>query len=431
MFSFRGDPEWLYNIAGRPVFDPLTSIAFYGGVALAFWHWRDPRRAFVLLWLAIGIVPSLLSWPPGSLGHTIAAQPAAFLFPALALVAAWRWAAGAKPRWVLWSTRLLVIAVVWVFALDSGYDYYVRWPAFPEVRHEYQAPVTAAARYVREHPTSTPVCVSAPYIDHWNPWSVMNFDLYVRDDGARVCWFNGSASTFYSGASVLFPGEGEALFILPDHILLPSALEPELDELLMAGAEPVQIGYRSENGSTLDLYRWRDPGPLRERLASVSSAKLWASPEGPYVAGNSEKERQALSSPLDFGRRLSLLGYTYEGAEVGTSESWRMTTYWRVLRTSAPGANQPLAIFVHLLDDASAVVAGWDGLYLPTASLREGDVFAHVHVLSVPHDLPLGVQRVELGVYSPISQERLQLFVGDGEETAPHNRVLLSPLRVR
>jgi hypothetical protein len=81
MFSFRGDPEWLYNISGRPVFDPITAIAFYGGIVLSLWHWRDPKRAFVLLWFVVGAVPTMLSWPSGSLGHTIAAQPVTFVFP--------------------------------------------------------------------------------------------------------------------------------------------------------------------------------------------------------------------------------------------------------------------------------------------------------------------------------------------------------------
>lgn len=431
MFSVQGDPEWLYNISGRPVFDPLTALLFYGGVAFSFWHWRDPRRAFILLWLSIGIAPAMLSWPPGSLGHTIAAQPAAYVFPALALIAIWQWAAGQAHRWIQWGGRLAAISVTLVFVLQSGYDYFLQWPRYPEVRHEYQAPITAAARYVKDLEGSTPVCISAPYVDYWNPWSVMNFDLYSPDVAVRVCWFNASASALYPGASMLFPGGAEVLYILPDHILLPSVPEAELGPLLLDGTRSADLGYVAPNGAILDTHLWQDRRPLQERLASVASAELWASPEGPYAAGDSEQQRQRLSVPLDFGRHLSFLGYAYERAEAAAGEPWRMTTYWRVLDTSSSGSHEPLAIFVHVLDDSNAVTAGWDGLYLPPGRWRAGDIFAHVHVLTLPSELPAGPRRVELGVYSPVSQERLQILLGEQGQTAPHNRVLLRPLDIR
>ncbi len=47
MFGFAGDPLWRQNVAGRPVFDPLLAIAFYGGVLLALWRWRDARYALL------------------------------------------------------------------------------------------------------------------------------------------------------------------------------------------------------------------------------------------------------------------------------------------------------------------------------------------------------------------------------------------------
>ena len=32
-----GDPEWLYNVPGRPVFGPFGAVAFWLGVVLATW----------------------------------------------------------------------------------------------------------------------------------------------------------------------------------------------------------------------------------------------------------------------------------------------------------------------------------------------------------------------------------------------------------
>ena len=418
MFSLRGDPEWLYNISGRAVFGPASSLFFWGGVLLSLWRWRDPKWAFILLWLAIGIAPAMLSWPAGSLGHTIAAQPVTFVFPALAVVTTWQWATAREPSWLTWGVGTVIVLIVCSFVFVNGYDYFVRWPRFPEVRREYQAPITAVARYVEEHADSVPVCVSAPYVDYWNPWSKMSFALYTRRSDTRVCWFNGDSA-------ILFPSEGESLFFVPDHLLLHSELDADLSPLLMAGSWPVEIGYQDWNGSTFDLYRWQDRGALEQLLRQVSSALLWASSEGPYVAGESERQRQALSAPLDMGHCLAFLGYDYDRTRVGRGEAVRVTTFWRVL----DARDDALAVFVHVLDDSNAVQAGWDGLYVSPESWERGDVFLQVHSLTLPADMPSGAQRVELGVYSPVTLERLKIFAGGG--TVPHDRVLIEPLNVR
>ena len=419
MFSLQGDPEWLYNISGRPVFDLVSSIPFYGGVLVSLWHWRDPKRAFILLWLALGIAPAMLSWPPASLGHTIAAQQVTFAFPALALVALWRWARK-PPRWMQVSIKVLAVVVILVFAWTNVFDYFVRWPRFSEVRREYQAPVTAVARYLEQHPGIATACVSAPYVDFWNPWSKMTFDLYFQHRDVRICWFNGAKS-------LILPGDRDAFVFLPDHLAPSSVLDADLGSLLKAGSVPVQTGYQDQGGSSFDLLRVQDLAPFERRLDAVAAARVWASAEGPYVPGTSEQQRQELVLPLRFGDRLSLLGYAHDQVTASAGETWQMTTYWRVLT----GSNDALSIFVHVLDRENNVVAGWDGLDASPESWREGDLFIQVHTLALPSDVPTGVQRVEIGVYSPVTLLRHPLFVGVGEHTAPYNRAIAESLTVQ
>ena len=454
MFSFKGDPEWLYNISGRPVFDPVTAVAFYGGLSLSLWHWRKPKHAFVLLWLAGGLIPTMFSWPSGSLGHSIAAQPAAFCFPALFLrtlytrVELWPWAK--RRPWMRWCMYGLVVAIVLNFAAINGYDYYVRWPNYPDVRHEYQAPITAVARYLQEYDRETdrdPVlaAVSAPYVDYWNPWSKRNFDLFydrrkaTGSDGASVRWFNGQSSILFPGSTITQGDTAAVLFFLPDHIRLPSSLEPDLYALLASGSRVLEKGYVDVSGATFDLYLWQDRGPLEQHLLSVASAPVWASPEGPYVAGRSEQERTRSAFPLDVGRRLSLLGYTYGGEPLSGAQAQvhqerlpaggtlRIVTYWQVLDAD----DDPLAIFGHVLDHANAVRAGWDGLHVSTESWQPGDLLIQIHALDIPPDLSPGIYRVELGVYSPVTHQRLDIHTGPGEERAPHDRLLLFPIEIQ
>ncbi len=421
MFSFRGDPEWLYNIAGRPVLDPLTSIAFYVGLGTSLWRWRDPRRAYLLLWLFFGLAPSLLSWPPGSLGHTIVAQPATFGLVALGVAELWAWSGRRTWRWLRVGAQSLVITMPLLFAGLNLYDYAVRWPRYPEVRHEYQAPITAVARHILRHPEIAPAAVSAPYVDYWNPWSKMNFDLYAGEAGAEVRWFDG-------GQAFVLPDAPGAYTYLPNHILLPSELAPPFAALLAQGAVPV-AGHSEQPDDALALYHWPDTRAVDERIEAVADAPTWASPETAYVPGVSEAQRVALPMPLDF-QRLALLGYSYEQETVEAGTAWRLTTYWRMLQADPA----PLAIFVHLLDGNHAVRASWDGFYVATAGLQEGDVIVHLHTLSLPADLSPGAWRVEAGVYSPQTLERLPLHIGTQAlappERAPYDRALLRPLTV-
>ena len=422
MFSFRGDPEWLYNIAGRPVLDPLTSIAFYVGLGTSLWRWREPRRAFLLLWLLVGLVPSLLSWPPASLGHTIVAQPATFGVAALGAAEMWAWSRRRTWRWLGAGTRALVVLTPLLFAGLNITDYAVRWPRYAEVRHEYQAPITAVARHILRHPEVAPAAVSAPYVDYWNPWSVMNFELYAGEAGAEVRWFDGQRA-------FVIPKAPGAYIYLPDHILLPSELASPFAALMARGAVPVAAHGEQPGQDAFALYRWLDTQAVDEQIAAVADAPAWASAETAYVAEASEAQRTPLSMPLDF-QRLALLGYSYDGETGAPGSAWQVTTYWEVLEADAA----PLAIFLHLLDGDNAVRASWDGFYVAPAGLQEGDQIIHLHELPLPADLTPGTWRVEAGVYSPQTLERLPLRVGrEGPAPfgrAPADRALLRPLTV-
>jgi hypothetical protein len=247
----------------------------------------------------------------------------------------------------------------------------------------------------------------------------MSFDLYDQRTDVRVCWFNGAKS-------LVFPEDPNAYVFLPDHLEPSSTLDADLGSLLQAGSVTVQTGYQDQGGASFDLLRVQDLAPVNHQLEAVASARVWASAEGPYVQGESEEQRQELALPLRFGKRLSLLGYGYDQATASAGEMWQMTTYWRVLA----GSSDPLSIFVHLLDSENNVVAGWDGLDASPVSWREGDLFVQVHTLALPPDAPAGVQRVEIGVYSPVTLQRHPLFVDAEEHTAPYNRAITEPLTV-
>jgi hypothetical protein len=65
-----------------------------------------------------------------------------------------------------------------------------------------------------------------------------------------------------------------------------------------------------------------------------------------------------------------------------------------------------LSVFVHLFAADGTYVAGDDGLWVDSTTLRAGDRFVQIHRFSLPVDGPPGPYRLEVGVYDPLTGER-------------------------
>jgi hypothetical protein len=115
VFSAGGDPRWTYSLPGRPLFDPLTALLFYGGLGVALWRWRRPVYALLLVWLAVALLPSALSPDAPSTVRLVGALPVVYLLPGLAVAAVGArlrtWAAAGQrravsralsPEWYWW-----------------------------------------------------------------------------------------------------------------------------------------------------------------------------------------------------------------------------------------------------------------------------------------------------------------------------------------
>jgi 4-amino-4-deoxy-L-arabinose transferase-like glycosyltransferase len=181
-FGLRGDPLWRQGIAGRPVFDPVLGVLFYGGLLLCLWRWREPRHAFLLLWLGASVIPSLVTVDAPSTIRMINALPVLMLFPLLAGQAMVRSLRGfgkapynesVKPNtarlihfcpqlstlWTRLSTDLITaitggaLVLLFLYHAWATVDGLWRiWPANDEVQFVWQAALTEAAREERGQP---------------------------------------------------------------------------------------------------------------------------------------------------------------------------------------------------------------------------------------------------------------------------------------
>jgi hypothetical protein len=90
------------------------------------------------------------------------------------------------------------------------------------------------------------------------------------------------------------------------------------------------------------------------------------------------------------------------------------------------------AVFAHLLDAESRIVAQHDGLPVnwtrPTTGWLSGEVITDVHELVLETDVSAGVYPLEVGLYDPETNVRLPVLDAAGQII--EDRALLAPVSV-
>jgi 4-amino-4-deoxy-L-arabinose transferase-like glycosyltransferase len=420
MFHASGDPEWLYNIPDRPVFNLLGGVLLWTGVALCLYRWRKPRCFFLLAWLAVGLSPAFISTPPASLGHTILAQPVAYILPALALTAVRRiFHAGSASRRRsllvgLGSWSLILLFVTSNAARDLG-AYFGTWPEEAMVRVLYRADYRDIAGHLDARPELAESAVSSTLL---GPWDRLALDVDTQYDDADVRLFDPGRALVWTAdqepSSVLltpWPEAGSTIGeVLKSHSILTETLSPrlrryEVSPLNAADPSPGQPCYRGT----------RDEDPYRGRYR--------------------------------FDNGLELTGACWVGERVISSggEVTLITTWAVVEPLDLPPApivaNPPppgvrtgprLSVFAHIMDSANqtdepgqadSLVAADDGLWVDPLTLEPGDRFMQVHRFDLGEDEASGSYVIALGLYDPMTGERRVLLDSAGRQAA--DRVII------
>jgi hypothetical protein len=418
VFSWVGDRFWAYNIPGRPVFGWAGSALFYGGLGLALWRWRDPRYAFTLIWLAVGLAPAMVTTNEGIFLRAIVAQPVTYILVAEALRAAHRGTQSLIRRtgvaaWRRWGHALWVAIALGVLAAEGvrTYQAYFRtWPGYPEARNIYNHNLVAAARYLRDRPEAGAVGISALYpLYYHDPW-ILRY-VSARED-LSLRWFDGRGG-------IVYPGQGAARYVFSSLTRLDPALRDafEAEAVLL---ERWVLDPRDENPS-FEVWRWDGARALQRSLDALRPASpMWVSPE---VRFDTLALRREIEGDAQFGDLVALVGYQISGRSYRPGDEVELVTYWRA--RGAVSAQDDWVTFVHLLDAESNVVGGVDVLHCPPTAWHPGDVVVQVHRFQVGGAAPRGADaQVEIGVYRR-STGRLPVIV-DGQ--AVGDRVLLAPI---
>ncbi len=399
MFIAKGDPEWLYNIPDRPVFDLVTGIIFYGALFLCLRRFKHSPYAFVIIWLIAGLLPAMLTWPAASNSHGILAQTPTFLIAAIGIDAIAAKVSATKQHEKK-VTGLVLGSVLAIHSVVSINDYFNRWAIDPTVQIEHQANVAATARYLGQHPATTPLVFSSGEVTHYNPWSVTSFRLNAPLGYTNARWFD-------ARSSFIFPqGQTDLTLIMPVQDDVPAPLDARLIEDLFPTVEPSPLA--TEIFSATHLV-----SSLTTRLITLTQASVsW--PDG-----------SAAQLPLAIDDRLELIGYDVRRSTVEIGKNIRLTTYWRAQNLGL----EPLSIFVHVLDDQGRVDAQWDGFTIAPEYVQRGDVIVQVHFIPIPPDFAPGTYQLVLGMYEPrtAAQPRLPI-VAEGQPKT--DRILLQSVQM-
>lgn len=405
MFGFTGEPYWQVNVPDRPVFvEPVTIALFYGGLLLCLWRWRQPRYAFLLVWLAVGLSPSIVTADAPSFPRAFAALPVVFILPGLAARALW-------DR----GQRLVPAILALALLLNAGLtyrDYFVDWAANPDVRYTFQDGITRAARYLDASDETTPVVMAGLSVHDVDPLT-MAVSLRRRDLAVRWCDTR--------GALVLPTGTGRFRQLIPDVVPLDPALAERLDRY----ADPPEVHRRGDGTTAFTLYRVTRADDWRDRLLKLGDAlTVVTSPEVRFRPGDPEGLRRPQPLPVNLSDELDFLGYEWKNEGFSPGGQVALLTYWRVRTPPEAGRK----VFVHLLNAGSHLRGSHDGLDAGLSTLQRGDVIVQLHRFWVSAEAEPGEHQVEIGLYDPATGQRLAIL----ENGAPvADRLLLEPVAVR
>ncbi len=393
-----GDPNWRYNVSGRPTFGLLLGSLALLGLATSLRRWRRPAYFLLLLWLGLGLAPSMLTPEAPSFVRAIGGLPPAAILTGVGAASLWEWLGRRRP-----SVRPLVGPALGLILLLEGvataHALFVVWPSAPEVREIYQDSLTAALRALDRSDITGPVWLSEPFPDDR---AFLLARRVLRREDVEVRWFDADR------ALVLPPDEGVrrylcADFVHPDRYLFDRWMSAAT-VLLEDDAGRYRL-YEAAGGPWVG----RELEAVAERSRAFSDLAMTA----------------PVTLPVSFGDRAVFLGHALAADHLPPGEEVHLVVYWRA---NGP-VYEPLTSFAHLLGGPGTVLGQYDGFDVPAWYWEPDAVIAQVYRFSIPPDTPPGDYPLEVGLYNPQTMERIPVLSAAGEPLG--DRLVLGTVAVR
>lgn len=367
MFAFRGESWAHYNVPGRPIFDRLNGILFHIGAVFALSRWRDYRCAFLLIWLAGSLVPSVLASDAPSSIRSILGLVVTFSFPALALSWVTHLSDHLLSRLPALLLHLVLTALLAFPLLRLGFstarDYFALWPQEPIVQFNYHADLAATARRIEELDPETPLVVTGLAV-HTVYGPLLELSTQRPTEQVRAC---------DTRQTLIIPVGDNARLLAPNVVPFDEDL---LGFLLAQGARASDRPARAYREYTLP--------PVRTFEAMFAETVAFL-PDG-----------TPSPLPVSFNGYLALIGVKTLADRIVPGSQTVVLTAWRV-ESPPPAA---LKVFLHLFDSDGNLRAQDDRLLeSPPARWTTGDLLLQKHILDLPGDLEPGSYVLSVGLY--------------------------------
>ncbi len=132
---------------------------------------------------------------------------------------------------------------------------------------------------------------------------------------------------------------------------------------------------------------------------------------------------------ITFADQIRLLGFdlsSTQGTSIGTTHT--LTLYWQALNP----VTDDYKVFVHLVGPDGTIASQDDappgGLFFPTSAWLPGQTVVSSHTLSLKAGVPPGEYRLLVGLYHPVSGERLPAVDAAGQPLGEAVRLTVIPV---
>ncbi len=350
-----GETHLRHNLPGRPYLDPVQAIFFVTGIVSVLKKMLQPRIFFLLSWLIVMLLPTIMSGDAPHFGRMTGAVPIIAIFVGMGVVWLANWVIGlgkVAPK-LVWA---VLLALLLATAVYSGYDYFVRYANHPQIAADFYLPEWEMGQVAASYPAETLIYLS--------PTQEELATLYFAvSDPERVRNFAGEQ-----------------------------------------GAVPAGIVGRP----SLYLIRPSDSTTLQNIQNRFPEGELGMGTETylPYFVPTTAQTIQLPNeSDAKFGDKIQLLGWDVqrEGENLAVTLLWQADVEMAVDYTA----------FVHLLDGTGTAVSQVDrqpGGYV-TSDWRVGERVVDRYLLPIPADLAAGEYRLRTGFYELATGE----ILGAGE----------------
>lgn len=377
MFLWQGDTILRHNPAGRPVFDALMALPFLAGLLWCLLNWRRPAATLALLWTGVMLGPTILAEDAPHFLRAAGVLPAVLIFPALGLSHLWTWTK------LPFRVRQGLVIILLAGSLAWTINDYLAYAHDAETAYLFETAARDMAVSINNESADTAI-----YLDErfWQGWPSIQF--LVESPDLRL--FQAAE------ANIQIEMARAAFYVWPYESLnfAPQAFSP-----------PALVSV-TQGG----LAR----GDLEETAYSLYTRYLI--------------ERPAAPPPIlaNFNNQLKLREVVIQPGQ-STEPYFIVDLTW----SAAGSLDQPLTVFVHLLDAGGEVMGQSDGPpaggQWPHDWWQEGIFLQERRQISVTQPYERSQRRLVIGVYESGSQERLPLLDNRGAVAGDSWSIVVDP----